>query len=259
MPHVVAAAQTAGYKVQVLTLTPRADLGDVKQVGADLAKPLAIIWALKVFRTSHIAMAGGIVLSDRTREGLARFAGGGEATISRGDTAISGLGRVLKTMTGADLIPVQQLAPDLLAPAGLIAGPPVDMAGDAIEFALATARAIGGLDVGQGAVTTGGRVISVEDIGGTDRLLARVARYRQEGLTGDGADPLILAKAVKPDQPLFVDLPAVGPETIENAAAAGISIIVLEAGAALLIERDRLVEAANAAGITVLGRPGKDG
>ncbi len=259
VPHVIAAAQQAGFKVQVLTLVPRTDLGGVKIVAADISRPLGIIWSLKTFRTSHIVMAGGIVLSDREREGLAHFAGGGgkaaaASGMSTGDAALSGLGKALETMTGAALVGVHDIAPDLLAEAGHIAGPRLSepQLADAI-FALGTAREIGRFDIGQGVVATGRRVIAVEDVAGTDALLERVASYRDQGLTGDGSHPLILAKAAKPQQPLFVDLPAIGPETIANARRAGIFIIAVQAGRALLLERVRLLAAAEAAGVTLVG------
>ncbi|HET8725945.1 MAG TPA: UDP-2,3-diacylglucosamine diphosphatase LpxI, partial [Alphaproteobacteria bacterium] len=99
---------------------------------------------------------------------------------------------------------------------------------------------------GQAAVVSGRRVVAVEDVGGTDELLARVGRYRDAGLVGDGSSPLVLAKASKPQQPAFVDLPAIGPRTVENAATAGVRLIVIEAGRALLLERAALFAAAEA-------------
>ena len=67
----------------------------------------------------------------------------------------------------------------------------------------------------------GKRFVAAEDVGGTDDLLARVARHRREGRIGDGAGALVLAKAAKPQQPMFVDLPAIGPHTVSAAADAG--------------------------------------
>ena len=258
VPHMVAAALAAGYKVQVLALVPRPDITDVKVIDAKLDNPLGIIWSLKVFRTTKIVMAGGIDLSDSAREGLIRFANGSaeksEAApaVPVGDAALSALASVLKKMTGADLIGVHELAPDLLAPAGPIGGPALSNL-DIATFALQTARAIGALDIGQAAVVSGRRVIAVEDIGGTDALIKRVGELRAQGLAGDGTSPLILAKAMKPQQPGFVDLPAFGPMTVENCARAGIAAIVVEAGRSLLLQRAELVQAATRLGISVHG------
>lgn len=258
VPHAVDAALDAGYKVQVLALTPRTDALAAKVIPADLENPLGIIWSLKVFRTTHIAMAGGIHLPDKAREGLIRFANGNSPTSGAmadgpvGDAALAALGKVLKQMTGADLIGVHELSPDLLAPEGAIAGPALDALPSA-RFALETARAIGALDIGQAVVVSGRRVIAVEDIGGTDALIARVAALRAAGLAGDGAAPLVLAKAMKPQQPGFADLPSVGPQTVERCAEAGIAAIVVEAGRSLLLQRADLVAAAARHGIAVIG------
>ena len=114
------------------------------------------------------------------------------------------------------------------------------------------ARAIGQLDLGQAIVFSGGRPVAAEDAGGTDELLARVAALRERGLIG-ASFPIILAKARKPGQPRFVDLPTVGPQTIVGAAAAGISIVAVEAGESLLLEREALQREADAGGVSVIG------
>ena len=258
VPHTISAALAAGYKVQVLALVPRPDITEVKVIEAKLDNPLGIIWSLKVFRTTKIVMAGGIDLSDSAREGLIRFAKGGAenkgdpSAVPVGDAALSALASVLKKMTGADLIGVHELAPELLTPAGHIAGP-VWPDRDTARFALDTARAIGALDIGQAAVVSGRRIIAVEDIAGTDALIDRVGLLKARGLAGDGTAPLVLAKAMKPQQPGFVDLPAFGPMTVENCAKAGIAAIVVEAGRSLLLQKADLVAAATRLGISVQG------
>ncbi|MDB5561953.1 MAG: UDP-2,3-diacylglucosamine pyrophosphatase, partial [Hyphomicrobiales bacterium] len=261
VPYAVAAAQQAGYKVQVLALAPRDDLTGVKVVAADLSNPLAILWSMKTFRASHMLMVGGVHLSDRTREGLIRFAGGDQPDAGPvGDASLSGLGTALKRITGATLIGIHEIAPELLAGEGLLAGPALDEAQQgAAAFGIEIARGIGALDIGQAVVISGTRVISVEDIGGTDGLLARVADYRRRGLAGDGDASLILAKTSKPQQPLYVDLPTIGADTIARASEAGIGVIAVEAGRTLLLERERLLAAANAAGISLLGIAIADG
>jgi len=258
VPHVVEAALAAGYKVQVLTLATREAIAGVKMGSVDLDNPLGIIWSLKVFRTTHIIMAGGIDLPDKARAGLIRFANGnaapgeGVAETPIGDAALAALAKVLKKMAGADLVGVHELSPDLLAGEGVLAGPGFDDA-PAAAFALETARAIGALDIGQAAVVSGRRIIAVEDIGGTDALIDRVGALRARGSTGTGSAPLILAKARQPQQSGFVDLPSIGPQTVERCAAAGIAVIAVEAGQSLVLQRAALVAAAARLGISVIG------
>ena len=258
VPHIVEAALSGGYKVQVLTLAPRDAIPGVKMINVDLDNPLGIIWSLKVFRTTQIAMAGGIHLPDKAREGLIRFANGNADTgnvvaeAPVGDAALGALAKVLKKMTGADMIGVHELSPDLLAGEDVIAGAGFDDHAAAL-FALETARAIGMLDIGQAAVTSGRRIIAVEDIGGTDALIERVGALRARGLAGNGGTPLILAKAMQPQQAGFVDLPAVGPRTVIGCAAAGIAAIAVEAGHSLVLERAALQASAKQHGVVVLG------
>ena len=264
-PYAVDAALAAGYKVQVLTLEPRDDVTKVKVIGVDVGNPLAIIWSLKIFRTTHIVMAGGIHLSDKTREGLIRFANKDAPAKPAdsgpvGDATLAALGSVLKKMTGADLVGIHEIAPELLAPEGVIAGPALGADETRFaQFALRTARAIGALDIGQAAIVSGHRVLAVEDIGGTDALIARAGELKRRGLAGDGDARLILAKAIKPQQPSFADLPAIGPQTVENCAVAGIAAIAVEAGNSLLLQRAELIESANRLGISVTGLRHIDG
>jgi DUF1009 family protein len=78
-----------------------------------------------------------------------------------------------------------------------------------IEAATGAALALGRLDIGQGAVAVGGRVIALEGLEGTDAMLARVGELRQgDGLSSSGG---VLVKLCKPGQDERADLPSVGP------------------------------------------------
>jgi len=61
----------------------------------------------------------------------------------------------------------------------------------------------------------------------------------------------------RPDGQCFLgfDLPAVGPGTLESAAAAGAALVAVEAGRSLVLERERTVALADAAGIALLALP----
>ncbi len=81
-----------------------------------------------------------------------------------------------------------------------------------LEAGLIAARAIGALDIGQGAVAIGGRAIALEGIEGTDQLLARVAGMRGHGRLA-GKMRGVLVKSAKPGQEMRADMPAIGPAT----------------------------------------------
>lgn len=251
----IKAAVSVGWEVQVLTLTGRCDLDEFSPVFCSIGNPLSIVMKLRGFRPSHICMVGGLDISDKDREGLFGFLRQKRRRPkSAGDTGLSSLISALEFTTGAKVIGVHQLLPDLVAKAGLIAGPRLGSGHiEDCAFAVGVARAIGSMDIGQGVVCAGHRVLGVEDIGGTDALISRIGAYVENNLTGDGSYPLVLAKAKKPGQPDLVDLPAIGPDTIEAAKKAGIAIVAVQAGATLLVDKARLMELAARHGISLLG------
>jgi DUF1009 family protein len=253
-PQVIEAALAVGDTVRAFALAPLALPPGAEQQPASIARPAALFDAIRDFEASHLVLAGAVTLIDADRQQLLAVLGGGEGQPT-GDAALSQLATRLQQLTGAALVGPHQIVPDLLAPSGRIAGPEASAPQlEAARLALVAARQIGALDLGQAAVVAGARVVAAEDVAGTDDLLARTARHRAAGLIGNAAEtPLVLAKACKPQQPLFVDLPAIGPETVRGASNAGMSLIALEAGRTLLLERRRLVDAANAAGIAVIG------
>lgn len=115
-----------------------------------------------------------------------------------------------------------------------------------IALGLEVAKAIGALDIGQAVVVQQGIVLGVEGVEGTDGLVRRCADLRRDGPGG------VLVKIKKPEQERRVDLPTVGPDTVRAAAAAGLRGIVIEAGATLVLHREALLEAADAAGLFVV-------
>ena len=137
---------------------------------------------------------------------------------------------------------------DLGLPIGLLGAiaPGAGHMADA-ERALHVARAIGALDIGQAAAVCRGLVLAVEAIEGTDAMLTRAGALRRDGFGG------VLVKLVKPGQDKRADLPTVGPDTVRNAAAAGLRGLAFEAGATILAEREACLAVADAAGLFLLG------
>ena len=251
--HVVEAALAVGDSVQVIGFTPQPDRSGVALVAGDLANPTNAIASIVSFKTTHVVLAGGLTISDRDRESIAGFASGTSAG-AQGDAALSSVTAAIEKFSGAKVIGVHDVAADILAQPGRIAGPEMtDTQIAAAQLGLLAAREIGRLDLGQAVVVAGRRVVAAEDVGGTDELLARVATHRATGRIGDGTGPLVLAKAAKPQQPLYVDLPAIGPDTLVAAARAGITLIAVEAGKSLVLDLAALVTAAEAHGVSVAG------
>jgi DUF1009 family protein len=254
-PVMAAAARQAGDALQIIDIVGRTDLAGGTLRHIPLARAADLIAAVKSFRTSHLLMAGGVHISDAEREGIANAFGlAGKVARVAGDVGIAGMILMFCRVNRIKLVGAHEVAPELLAPEGHVAGPALDPAAvGSARLAVNAARAVGAIDLGQSVVVSGSRPIAAEDAGGTDALLARVAALRQAGLAGNSGLPLVLGKAKKPKQPRFVDLPAVGPQTVDNAAAAGIGIIALEAGNTLLIERPGIEAKAAVHGISVVG------
>lgn len=100
-----------------------------------------------------------------------------------------------------------------------------------------------------------GVTLAVEAQEGTDAMLIRLLNLPPE-LRGAPEQRLgVLAKIVKPKQDVRVDLPTLGPATVQHAAEAGLAGIVAEAGGAFLIERDEMMRLADEAGLFIAGLP----
>lgn len=249
----IAAAREAGWAVRVLTLNPRPDLAHENPFQLKITRPDLGIKEIRAFGATHVCAVGGMHMGDRERETLAAFAGD-TAKENKGDGKLSQLGGQLLKILGIPFIGVHEIVTDLLAPQGYMGDVKADAyLESAMRHAFTMVRRAGEFDLGQALVMSGARIVATEDIAGTDALLERVRSFRETGLIGDGAARLVLAKSSKPGQPIHIDLPAIGPDTVAGAKKAGIAAIVVEAGRTLVIEREALVKAANAANIALLG------
>jgi DUF1009 family protein len=219
--------------------------------------------AMKLFRSENcrdLVFIGTLVrpaLSEiRLDWGTLRVLGRVWAAFRGGDDhLLSGIGRILE-QDGFRMVGIRDVAPDLLMPEGCITRVAADESAVAdIARGRELLRALSPFDIGQAAVVIDGHVVGVEDIEGTDGLLARVARLRAEGRIRARAARGVLVKAPKSGQDLRFDLPTLGARSIEGAAAAQLAGIAVVAGNTLVAEPQSMVEAADKAGLFVLGLP----
>ena len=147
---------------------------------------------------------------------------------------------------------VEAIAPDLVPGAGVICGAPSPADEADATRAAAIVAALGAVDVGQGAVVAQGLCLAVEALPGTDAMLDWVAqtarRPNPAGAKG------VFYKAPKPAQDRRVDLPALGPDTVTRAAAAGLAGIVWEAGGVIVLDRAEMIARPEAAGLFLWAR-----
>lgn len=155
---------------------------------------------------------------------------------------------------GFCVVGIKDVAPELLAASGVLGkGLPKDNDWRDIQLALEATKKLGELDIGQAAVAVGGRVVALEGAEGTDLMLERCADLRQMGKIRSKNKAGVLVKTAKPNQDFRVDLPTVGPRTIELAKAAGLAGIAIEAGGALIADREDTLAQADAAGLFLVG------
>jgi lipid-A-disaccharide synthase len=153
---------------------------------------------------------------------------------------------------GIEVRGAHEVAPDLLTLAGPAGALALDARAQAdADLGFAVRAALGPLDAGQAVVVADGRVLAIEGAEGTDRMLARVRHLREAG--AGGARSGVLTKGPKPGQELRVDMPAIGPRTVESVAAACLAGVAVEAGAVLLLDRGEAVPAADGSGIAIEG------
>jgi hypothetical protein len=202
------------------------------------------------------------------------------------------LGAVAKVLEdeGITLISSTSYLEPMLAPAGVVTARAPDAAERAdIDYGLTVARGIAAFDLGQTVVIAAGACVAVEAMEGTDAAILRagdlmrtlhaedsvISTEAANGvpgqLAGGGRVPrsgetfisvesptlarrLTVIKVAKPNQDLRFDVPVVGLPTIETMRRAGATCLCVEAGRTLLFDREAMIAAADAAGITVVAQ-----
>ncbi|MCC5957283.1 MAG: UDP-2,3-diacylglucosamine diphosphatase LpxI [Natronohydrobacter sp.] len=149
---------------------------------------------------------------------------------------------------GIEVVGAQDICPDLVAEAGVLGAhqpKPGDKQDASRGFDIL--RLTGAADVGQGCVVARGQCLALEALPGTDVMLSQLAQLRAGGVAlPEGG---VFCKAPKPGQDRRIDLPALGPETVTRAHAAGLRGIAFEAGGVLLIDREGMIARADDLGL----------
>jgi DUF1009 family protein len=255
LPPVVAeAARASGREVVVIAFEGHADPAWVERFPHAWVRLGAVGRTLELLHAHHcdeVCMIGrvgrpslrALALDRRALAMLARLGG-----LDAGDDKLLRLIVGELEGEGFRVVGADELARQLLAPEGRIAGPEPDAACLAdVRRGVEVARALGAVDVGQAVVVQAGLVLGVEAVEGTDALLARCADLRREMPGG------VLVKGRKVGQERRADLPTIGPATVEGAAAAGLRGIAVEAGHTLVARADEVARLADRNGLFVIG------
>jgi DUF1009 family protein len=252
---VAAAARAAGRGVFIIGLEGFADPAilapwphEIRRLGA----ASRIVAALRENGCQDLVMIGPVrrpsLLDLRPDvEGAKLLARIGRAAFAGDDGLLAAVIRVL-TEEGFRVIGAQEIIQEVLAPAGVLTRTRPDAQAMAdINRGVRVVGLLGSADVGQACVVQQGLVLAVEAIEGTDAMLRRAGELRRDGIGG------VLVKLVKPGQDKRADLPTIGADTVQNAAAAGLRGVAFEAKATILAEREACLAAADAAGVFLLG------
>jgi DUF1009 family protein len=241
--------RSRGEAVHIVAIRGEADaaIADYPHTWVGWAQLGRTLRTIRTYGDGRVVIAGGVsrpnLASLRPDFGLIRHAPAiARILAAGGDNAV--LTRVIAFFEaqGICVLGVQDVAPDLVAittPSGLQTAVNND-ADCALAFDI-LAR-LSDLDVGQGIVVSAGRILAIEGVDGTDRMLARLAQ--SFGGLGQGSDG-VLVKAPKTGQELRIDMPTIGPKTITGVAAAGLTGVTVAAGHALILERADVVRRAN--------------
>lgn len=154
---------------------------------------------------------------------------------------------------GMKVIGADEIAPGLVAKVGAVGTHwPDKQALVDIKVSIKAARLLGELDIGQGVIAVGGRVVALEGPEGTDSMIGRINDLRTRGRISTKRRG-VLVKLCKPGQDVRVDLPSAGLSTLRNALDAGLAGIALEAGRSLLLDQPEVVEFADRNGLFIVG------
>ena len=146
------------------------------------------------------------------------------------------------------------LAPLLGMPGVLSHRAPTEAERKNIAYGRAVARHLAQYDIGQTVVIAESASVAVEAMEGTDATIERAGQI-MASLQGDPSTlsrSLTVVKIAKPNQDMRFDVPVIGAKTIEVMRSAGATCLALDAGKCLLLDGEKILDAANAAGIAVV-------
>lgn len=173
------------------------------------------------------------------------------AAMQGGDDALLRLVIAIFEEQGFTVCGAHELDADLTARDGILSGGPLNARQlDDFAHAVDVLSALSPLDVGQGCVVENGLCLGIETLQGTDALLDFVSRTPVHLRKSGG----VFVKAPKIGQDLRVDMPTIGPATIDAAAKAGMSAVIIAAQRVIVLQREKTVQAAQNAGVSIISK-----
>ncbi|MGB2603583.1 MAG: UDP-2,3-diacylglucosamine diphosphatase LpxI [Candidatus Sulfotelmatobacter sp.] len=146
------------------------------------------------------------------------------------------------------------LDPLLAKPGVLTRRAPIEQERKNIDYGRTVVRHLAQYDIGQTVVIAESACVAVEAMEGTDATIERAGQIMRS-LHGDASTlsrALTVVKIAKPNQDMRFDVPVIGVKTIEVMHAAGATCLALDAGKCLLLDGEKVIDAANPVGIAVV-------
>ena len=254
---ILEAARSLGHEVTVIAINEETDRAiDATAMAAgypthwvSLAHLGQLLLILKEAQVTHALMAGQVKhnqLFSGMLPDLAWLSVLRRLKSRNTDALISAVADVLADR-GVELIDSTGFLQPLLAEGGALTerAPDPDEMAD-LEFGYRMADAVAGLDIGQTVVVKDRAVVAVEAMEGTDAVIRRAGEVAGEGTR--------VVKVAKPSQDMRFDVPVIGLETIASMRSVGASVLSVDAGQTLVLDGPDVLQAADKAGIAVVGR-----
>lgn len=166
---------------------------------------------------------------------------------TKDDVVMRGIATEVEEL-GIQVIPCTALFRDLITEEGLLTGDSLSREEqEDVDVGVRAIKAMSSEDIGQVVVVREGLIIAVEAVEGTNETIKRGGQL--------GKKNVVVVKCAKPTQDMRFDVPTVGIETIQVCKENGVSVLALEAGRSIIMDKCNFLEQANSSGIKVIGIP----
>ena len=259
---VLDAAKAQGYEVVVAAIREEADpviehrgaaevhwlsLGELSRL-IEVFKAAGVTEAIMAGQVKHKQIFSAIKPDWRLAKLLLSLA-------TRNTDSLIGAVTGVLAAEGIQLQNSTSLLEPMLAPVGVLTKrEPTDQEQTNITYGRAVAHHVARFDIGQTVVIAEAACVAIEAMEGTDEAILRAGKLMQS-LHGEASTlsrALTVIKVAKPNQDMRFDVPVVGLRTIETMKQAGAVCLALDANRCLMLEREKVIAAADEAGICIV-------
>jgi DUF1009 family protein len=259
---VLDAAKAKGYEVVVAAIREEADpliehrgaaevhwlsLGELSKL-IEVFKAAGVTEAIMAGQVKHKQIFSSIKPDWRLAKLLLSLA-------TRNTDSLIGAVTGVLAAEGIQLQNSTSLLEPMLAPVGVLTKrQPTDQEQTNITYGRAVAHHVARFDIGQTVVIAEAACVAIEAMEGTDEAILRAGKLMQS-LHGEASTlsrALTVIKVAKPNQDMRFDVPVVGLHTIETMKQAGAVCLALDANRCLMLEREKVIAAADEAGICIV-------